>query len=301
MKELSLHITDVCHFECDFCVWGETLHRGVDDIPREELEAFLRENRDGGFEVVNLHGGEPTLRRDLFALLDTVRRYGYPDVSIQTNGWALANPGYARRLVDAGVKLVVISIHGATPEVHDGLVRAEGSLERALAGMDHLRELGVALRTNTVAVLPNLPQLPAVSDLVTAHGVEHVNFSSLMPSGRAWPDDDHLMPPYGETARLVVEAARRAEAAGARVTLEGFPPCTVPGFEDRCLKRDDHSGDQIKCFIRGEVWNNHDTFVEDHLKTKGPACPGCRHEARCPGVYTLYTHSRGWAEFQPVA
>lgn len=301
MRQLSLHVTDRCNFHCDFCVWGETLHRGAEDISRRELEGFLEENRDGGFEQVNFHGGEPTLRRDLFDLLATVRRLGYPGVSIQTNGWALAHRRFTEGLVEAGVHQVVISVHGATPRVHDALVGSVGSLARVLAGMDHLRRLGVAVRTNTVVMRPNLQQLPDIADLVAGHGAGHVNLSSLMPSGRAWPDEGGRMVTYEESHGPVAEAVYRAEAVGARVTLEGFPRCSVPGLEDRCLQRDGASGDQIKCFIRGQVWDNHDSHVEDHCKSHGPRCRECRYRADCPGVYTLYARSRGWSEFRPVS
>lgn len=301
MKQLSLHVTDRCNFRCGFCVWGDTLHRGAEDLPRDELVDFLGEHRDGGFRQVNLHGGEPTLRRDLFELLSSIRTLGYPAVSIQTNGWALANRGFTNRLVDAGVRLVVLSVHGATPQVHDRLVEAPGSLQRLLAGMDHLRRLDVPVRTNTVVMRPNLAQLPLIADLVTAHGACQVNLSSLMPSGGAWPDDEERMPSYTEAAAPIAEAVRRAEVAGARVTLEGFPRCTVPGLEERCLHRDALSGDQIKCFVRGQVWDNHDSFLEDHCKSHGPACQLCRYEDVCPGVYTLYARSRGWSELRPIS
>lgn len=300
MKELSLHITDLCNFSCAFCVWGDALCRRDDPVAWASLERFLADHRGEGFDRVNLHGGEPTLRRDLFQLLALIRRLGYPAVSLQTNGWALANRGFAERLAAGGVGLVVISLHGASAGVHDGLVGARGSLARLLAGMDHLAALGIAVRTNTVITRENLAELPEIAALAVGHGAREVNLSSLMPSGRAWTGEGCLGPSFRDASRPVEEAVRRAEAGGARVSLEGFPCCTVPGLEEHCLQRDATTGDQIQCFIHGAVWSNHDTFVERSVKSKRSECRRCRYDQRCPGVYTLYAHTRGWGELQPV-
>jgi MoaA/NifB/PqqE/SkfB family radical SAM enzyme len=301
MKELSLHITDLCNFACAFCVWGDSLCRRDDPVEWSGLEAFLTEHRGEGFEWVNLHGGEPTLRRDLFRLLALIRLLGYPNVSLQTNGWALANRRFTERLAEGGVSLVVISLHGATAGVHDGLVGAPGSLARLLRGMDHLAALGIAMRTNTVITRENLSELPAIADLAVGHGAREVNLSSLMPSGRAWSGAETPAPSFRAVRGPVAAAVRRAEEGGARVTLEGFPFCAAPHLEDRCLHRDGATGDQITCFIHGSVWANHDTHVERSLKSKRSQCRQCRYDERCPGVYTLYAHARGWEEFQPVA
>lgn len=300
MKELSLHITDLCNFRCSFCVWGETLVRGGERIPWGDLEGFLTAHRDQGFERVNLHGGEPTLRRDLFRLLRLVRDLGYPSVSIQTNGWSLASLGFVERLVEAGASVFVISIHGHTPEIQDALSGMPGSLERLLRGMKNVRSLKQGIRTNTVVTRVNYAYLPDIACLAVRNGASHVNISSLMPSGRALPIDDSLLPTYREIARYVRSAVEEAEKRGAAAGLEGFPCCVVPGLEDRCLFRDLVRGDQVKCLVRGMVWNNHDELVEDRCKTKQAACRRCIHAPRCPGVYTPYVLARGWSEFHPV-
>jgi len=300
MKELSLHVTDLCNFRCCFCVWGDTLRRAGERIPWTQLEAFLVAHQGEGFERVNLHGGEPTLRSDLFAVLELIRRLGYPAASIQTNGWRLAQPGFVERLIEAGVDLFVVSVHGHTPAVHDAHSGVRGSLDRVVKGLDIVRSRGGALRTNTVVTRLNYRHLPAIAEMVTGHGAAHVNISALMPSGRARAADESLMPSYVEIAPFVRAMAGEAERRGAAVTLEGFPCCAVPGLERHTIHRELAQGQQVKCLIRGAVWANHDAFVEEHCKTKGPACAGCVLESRCGGVYTAYVRARGWSEFQPL-
>jgi MoaA/NifB/PqqE/SkfB family radical SAM enzyme len=301
MKELSLHITDVCNFRCRFCLYGDTLVRGPEQIPWEQLESFLVEHQGQGYAWVNLHGGEPTMRKDLFELLALIRRLGYPAVSLQTNGWALAHRGFTRRLADAGVSLFVVSVHGATPEVHDDLAGAAGSLERLLRGMAHVRSLGLPLRTNTVITRANYRTLPAVAELVIGAGASHVNFSTLMPSGHVEEIHRRLMPTFGQIVPPVVEAVELAEGRGAEATLEGFPLCTVPGYEDRCLLRLPETGEVIRCMVRGNVLDNHDSYVMEQCKSKRAECSSCAHLQRCGGVYTGYVAAHGWSELQPVA
>ncbi|HEU4390048.1 MAG TPA: radical SAM protein [Blastocatellia bacterium] len=300
MKCLSLHITDICNFSCSFCVWGETLVQSGERIPKAELERFLIENRDQGFEMVNLHGGEPTLRRDLFEILSFIRNLGYPAVSIQTNGWALANPRFARRLIEAGVSLFVVSLHGHTPDIHDTLSGAPGSFARIISGIGQVLDLGGSIRTNTVIMRPNYRFLPQIVECAIESGALHVNLSSLMPTGRASALDGHLMPTYAEIEGNVGAAIEAAKSRGAVATLEGFPRCAVRGYENHCLLREMSEDEQVKCLIRGEVWQNHDSFVEDSCKMKRPECLGCIHTRECGGVYKLYVQAKGWSEFQPV-
>ena len=300
MKELSLHITDLCNFRCAFCVWGETLLPRGERILLEDLEGFLRAHRGQGFERVNLHGGEPTLRRDLLPLLGRIRELGYPSVSLQTNGWRLADRAFVESLVRAGVSAFIISVHGHTPEMQDGLAGARGSLHRLLRGMANVRALGGRIQTNTVVTRLNHRHLPEIAALVLAAGASHVNLSALMPSGRALIGGPALMPTYAEVLPSLRQAVSVADREGATVTLEGFPGCAVPGLEDRCLFRDLATGQQVKCLVRGQVWTNHDDFLKDNGKTKRAACASCRLGPRCPGVYTLYVRKHGWSEFPPV-
>lgn len=298
MNELSLHITDRCNLRCRFCLFGDTLVRGAERIPREEVEQFLVRHRNDGYDRVNLHGGEPTMRQDLFELLDLIRRCGYPAVSIQTNGHALANRRFTERLFHAGVDLFILSVHGHVPALHDDLAGVPGTLDRLLAGMDHVRELGGKLRTNTVTMRQNCEVLPAIVELVTEHGARHVNLSSLMPMDGGWSD---LLPSFTKVLPSLRRAVATAEARGARVTLEGFPLCTVPGLEERCLLRVAERGHRIKCLVRGNVMDNHDSYVVDHCKRKAAACEACVWDDQCGGFYTHYVETYGWGELRAAS
>jgi molybdenum cofactor biosynthesis enzyme MoaA len=300
MRQLSLHVTDRCNQRCCFCLFDD-LSRGAERIPMASLEGFLEANRGLGFERVNLHGGEPTVRGDLIGLVEKIRALGYPEVSLQTNGCRLADASYAARLAGAGVSLFIVSLHAADEETHDRLVGVPGRLRLVVQGLQNVLALGVAVRTNTVVTRRNYRVLSATAHLLLEIGVQHVNISSLMPSGMASVSFHELMPSYTEISGSLEEALFHLESRGARVTLEGFPLCVLPAaHRKRVVLRLAAAGDVIKCLVRGRVIESHDEYAIEHCRCKRRECEACADSARCPGAYRAYADVFGWDEFQPT-
>lgn len=74
-----------CNFRCPFCQNSEILDgRGGEDIPEEELFAFLRK-RKGILDGVCVSGGEPLVHAETLELLGKIKALGY-GVKLDTNG-----------------------------------------------------------------------------------------------------------------------------------------------------------------------------------------------------------------------
>src|SRR5688572_11659086 len=118
MRALSVHLTDICNSKCSFCIVDSPFVQ-EDSISRKRVSRFLRDNADKGFEAVNVHGGEATIRKDFLEILDEIAELGYPTVYLQTNGRKLARMPYAQTVVEKGVSLFIVSMHGATSLTQD--------------------------------------------------------------------------------------------------------------------------------------------------------------------------------------
>ena len=77
MRALSVHLTDICNSKCSFCIVDSPFVQ-EDSISRKRVSRFLRDNADKGFEAVNIHGGEATIRKDFLEILDEIAELGYP-------------------------------------------------------------------------------------------------------------------------------------------------------------------------------------------------------------------------------
>ena len=296
MKGLSIHLTDVCNSKCTFCI-VDSPYMKQDTIMRRRISRFLHEHAGQDYEAVNLHGGEATIRRDFLEILDEIRELGYPTVFLQTNGRKLARMAYAETVVGKGVSLFIVSMHGATAATQDGISLAPGSFDQAVKGIRNVKELGAAVRTNSVVCKDNYTELPEIVDLCMDLGADVVNISALHTSGTALRNFWDVTPRYDDIRPYVIEACERAVARGVALRLEGFPYCAVPGYERFQIDWEDN---KFKMLYRSFVMDDYEGHMDDFTRVKDARCDGCVFTAVCGGVYKEYAELIGWDEFHPV-
>ncbi len=297
MKALSVHLTDICNSKCSFCIVDSPFVQ-EDSISRKRVSRFLKENADKGFEAVNIHGGEATIRKDFLEILDEIKDLGYPTVFLQTNARKLARAQYARTVVDKGVSLFIISMHGATALTQDRIAKSLGSFDQAVRGIRNVAELGVQIRTNSVVCKDNFTELPEIVDLCVGLGAHHVNLSALHTAGTAFRNFWEVTPRYDEIRQYVFEAVDRGVRAERVVTLEGFPHCAIPGYEKYMI---DWAENQFKMLYRTYVFEDYERYMDATSRVKHERCGGCAQKDTCGGVYKEYADLIGWDEFQPFS
>lgn len=296
MKALSVHLTDICNSKCSFCIVDSPFVKD-DSISRSRVSRFLRENVDKGFEAVNIHGGEATIRKDFLEILDEIKELGYPTVYLQTNARKLARKEYARTVMDKGVSLFVISMHGATALTQDRIAKSLGSFDQAVRGTRNVKELGAKIRTNSVVCKDNFTELPEIVDLCVDLGADHINLSALHTAGTAFRNFWEVTPRYDEIQPYVLEAVDRAVRADRMITLEGFPYCSIPGYEKYMI---DWAQNQFKMLYRTFVFEDYERYMDENSRVKDERCGGCAFNDTCGGVYKEYAELVGWDEFHPV-
>jgi len=296
MKALSIHLTDVCNSKCTFCI-VDSPYMKQDTIMRRRVSRFLREHAGQDYEAVSLHGGEATVRPDFLEILDEIRELGYPTAHLMTNGRKFARMNYARTVVDKGVSEFTVSMHGATAATQDGISLARGSFDQAVAGIRNMKELGARVLTNSVVCKQNYTELPEIVDLCLDLGADEVAISALHTSGTALRNFWDVTPRYDAIRPYVSEACDRAVRRGIRPILEGFPHCSVPGYEEYLA---DWQKYKYKVLYRSFVMDDYGDHMDDFTRVKDERCGGCALGDACGGVYKEYAEFIGWDEFTPV-
>ena len=155
-----LEVTDRCNLHCRYC-FADPKCSAADassDPAFEELEEQIRDLAGRcGQPLLQLSGGEPTLRDDLPELVRAARSAGCSYVQVNTNGIRLAqDPEYVRALAEAGLDIVFLQFDGTREEIYEQL-RGRDLLAQKLRAIEHCGRAGIG-----VTLVPTV--VPGVND-----------------------------------------------------------------------------------------------------------------------------------------
>ena len=313
MDDPRLHIclSPDCNNNCIFCMEEdrEARRRRLNLLDREQVEALLRSNKDMG--KVLFTAGEPTLHPDLPLLIRMAAGLGYRSIGLITNGRRLAYAPYAEHLLSAGLNHAVVSIHGHTARIHDGLTRTPGSFEQTLAGLENLARLkppSFRLHTSTVLNRRNLKHLEATLELLLKLPLNQAVLNAIQPLGRGASLFKKLVPTYSEMVEGVASALERFRSERGRIRLVDVPPCILLRLPEEVRGRvENHQHFEPEGGLPDELARELDEAAlrvpvrkEDYDRVQrifGPPCDPCPLRPSCDGVWTRYAAERGWDEF----
>jgi cyclic pyranopterin phosphate synthase len=150
---LRVSVTDRCNYRCSYCVPPDGIARSAPEetLSFEEIATLVKVFVGLGVRRVRLTGGEPTVRRELPALVRLLRAIdGLGEIALSTNGHLLGE--LAAPLRAAGVDRLNVSLDSLDPARFQRITRG-GDLSRVLAGLGAARAAQFrSIKLNTVAI-----------------------------------------------------------------------------------------------------------------------------------------------------
>ncbi|XP_044259609.1 molybdenum cofactor biosynthesis protein 1 isoform X1 [Tribolium madens] len=139
---LRISLSERCNLRCQYCMPEE----GVKLTPNEKIltsDEIIKISRlfvNEGVTKIRLTGGEPTVRRDLLKIIESLKKIeGLETVAMTTNGLTLTRQLVA--LQRAGLDIVNISLDTLKRDKYEFITRRKG-WERAMMGIDLALQLG---------------------------------------------------------------------------------------------------------------------------------------------------------------
>jgi mycofactocin radical SAM maturase len=298
---LTWELTYACNLACVHCL-SSSGRRDPRELSTDECRRVIDELRQMQVFYVNIGGGEPTVRRDFWDIVDyaTERQVG---VKFATNGSRITSD-VARRLAASDYVDVQMSLDGATADVNDA-IRGAGSYDIAIAAMERLSAAGVAgFKLSVVVMRQNVGQLDAFKEIADYHGAQ-LRLTRLRPSGRGADVWDELHPTAAQQRELYDWLLARGEDVLTgdsffHLSAYGAP---LPGLNlcgaGRVVCLIDPVGDVYACpfaihgeFLAGnvrdeggfaKVWRESELFLRLREPQAGGACRSCGHFDSCRG------------------
>jgi uncharacterized radical SAM superfamily Fe-S cluster-containing enzyme len=129
----NLMATNRCNLRCNYCFMNAGAAGYVYEPTLDQIRQLMRQVRDEkpmGSKAIQITGGEPTIREDLFDIVRTAKELGFSHVQVNTNGLKLAESAeYCQQLKDEKVNTIYMSFDGVTKETNPWIEQNKKAIE----------------------------------------------------------------------------------------------------------------------------------------------------------------------------
>ena len=297
-KWASIGLGGSCNSRCTFCYtdWLRT----VPDFHTEQVKNLIDRIADiGTVETLVFSGGEATIRQDLIPLFAYANQVGFSDIGLQTNGRKLKDFKLVKKLVDLGLKRVLLSLHGSNEKIHDAITGAPGSFVEALEGLRNLRLFSIEPTVNIVMCQENYEHLTEIVVLLGEifDGYGRLRFSYPIVEGAAFDNLKLVLVSFSKLKPLMLAAIQLAEEMGFEIEVTNMPLCIADenhrdtGYDTVALSEFVEASPFYKFNVpRGEK------------SVKLDSCTKCSKATLCRGIQVEYlrAYPDSIDEFMPI-
>ena len=218
---VSYSITTKCNLKCKHCYSDSVGQAAPDELSTEEAFHLIDDLSKWGVGLLVIDGGEPLHREDLLDIVKYASSKGI-QTGIGSNG-TLIDKVMAKRMVEAGVQSIAISVDGTDAQTHDSFRGVSGAWEQALEGIKACRDVGLPFQFNMVIRKETLLQLDDMLHMAVYHGANAAEFFDLVAVGRAKRECQEQVLSLDERKRVMEWLAQAQEDCPIVIRVPACP------------------------------------------------------------------------------
>lgn len=182
-KWIAWEITRMCNLNCVHCrsSSGMEVERHP-DFSVEEAFRVINDISSYGKPVIVLSGGEPLLRKDVFDIAKHGTDKGLR-MCLATNG-LLVTDKVCEKIKESGIKIVSLSLDGASKDIHDNFRKQEGAFFGTINAAGLFKKHGIEFIINSSFTKRNREEIPKIYSLAKKLGATAWYMFMIVPTGR---------------------------------------------------------------------------------------------------------------------
>ncbi|MCX5657763.1 MAG: radical SAM protein, partial [Candidatus Omnitrophica bacterium] len=226
---------------------------------------------------LNICGGEPFLRNDIFEIIKFANDAGII-TDVTTNG-SLLNKAKIKKLIDSYLSKIILSLEGVNRETHDKL-RGKGQFDKIISAINLLRNEKINITLNTVINSYNLEELPNLVRFSCDNKLNGIKFVEVRTEfiddqilrEELWPNENKISCIINELIRLKNEGYPILNSMKNLMLIKEYflgltsnlknIYCNLP-YDQLCIAA---NGDVLPCFLA----NNFYVLKLGNLKSNKP-------------------------------
>lgn len=293
-----------CNNDCYHCVIADKrrdLLKENKEVDRNtpEVRQHIIEASEQKANTIVLTGGEVTIRRDFFDLIELASSKGL-NIIVQTNGRMFYYEEYAKRIASYKNVNITIALHSPKPEVHDWITGSKNSFKQTTQGIKNLKKFDMGNRVGGKIVMSkkNYEDLPELINLCANLGLESVNIAFPHAMGNARLNFHDCVPKYTDIESYVKETIEKSLKLGMHIDFEAIPLCFLSGYET--FASEFRMPEHTEMRDLTHIDKNYSKTRKTQAKVKGSQCKECSLNLICEGCWDDYAEVYGTEEFKPI-
>lgn len=187
-KDVIWEITKQCNFSCAHCLVDARKIVPKDELSTNEAIDFINLFASKGGSSLSISGGEPTLRKDLFYLLDYARKLGFK-LTCASNGSRFTEE-IVSKFKNVGINNIQISVDGVTDEQFAQVRQSPvHSFKRVMRAVLLCQEQQVPVCIGAFIHPGNIGSIAEMVELAAQYGLNMLRLSGFTPLGRGADKD----------------------------------------------------------------------------------------------------------------
>ena len=168
-----------CNQNCVHCYAAGQDLVSEEELSTDDWKKIIDKCREVHIPQLTFTGGEPTMRDDLFELIDHAKWFV---TRLNTNGIKLTKE-YCQKLAEVSLDSCQITFYSSDSEIHNKLVGAN-QYENTVSGIENALEAGLNISINTPLCTLNKDYVKTL-EFLHEKGVTYVTCSGLITTGNA--------------------------------------------------------------------------------------------------------------------
>lgn len=230
---LLAEVTHRCPLQCPYCSNPLALEKAGVELDTATWLRVLDEAAELGVLQVSFSGGEPTLRRDLEALIARAASLGLYS-NLITAG-VLLDEARLQALIDAGLDHVQLSVQDAAAVSADRIAGYRDGHAKKLRFAEMVQATGVPLTINAVVHRQNVDNLEQIIELAVACGAKRLEVAHVQYYGWALLNRAALMPTREQTERSVAVIGAAKERLKGVLAFDYVVPDYYAQYPKPCM------------------------------------------------------------------
>ncbi len=190
LTSIYLNPTERCNLRCQHCWLSPEFHasgfaplpRAEDELDVKDIEHIIKQSISLGLKSIKLTGGEPFLRKDIYKIIQLIKKYKLY-LHIETNG-TLIGRNEAYLLKKCGVDRISISLDSANQSTYESIRGVMGSFERAINSLRFIAGTGISTEIIMSIFKDNIDEFPKILQIARKTGIREIKLNTIIPTGR---------------------------------------------------------------------------------------------------------------------